>query len=98
MIVTDATLAVFEPVTVAVELEDVNVVSEAVEQCAGQAFGGEHAGPFIERQIAGDDDRAAFVTLAEGLEQQLCARRRERDIAQFVDDQELVAGELTLQA
>jgi hypothetical protein len=98
LIVTDATLAVFEPITVAIHLEDMNVVSEAIEQCAGQAFGGQHAGPFIEGQIAGDDDRTAFVALAEDLEQQLGAGRRERDVAQFIDDQKLVAGELTLQA
>jgi hypothetical protein len=79
-------LALFEPVTVAVHFEDVNVVGQAVEQCAGQAFGGEHAGPFIEGQIAGDDDRAALVTLAEGLEQQLGSGRRERDVAQFIRD------------
>jgi hypothetical protein len=98
LIVTDATLAVFEPITVAIHLEDMNVVSEAIEQCAGQAFTGQHAGPFIEGQIAGDDDRTAFVALAEDLEQQLGAGRRERDVAQFIDDQKLVAGELTLQA
>jgi hypothetical protein len=69
LICCDAAFAVFEPVTVTVHLEDVNVVSEAIEQRAGQAFGGEHTGPFIEGQIAGDDDRAAFVALAEGLEQ-----------------------------
>ncbi len=73
-------LALFEPVTVAIHLEDVDVVSEAIEQRAGQALGGEHTGPLIEGQIAGDDDRAAFVALAEDLEQQLGAGRRERDV------------------
>ena len=91
-------LAVFEPIAVAVHLEDVNVVGEAIEQRAGQALGGEHAGPLVEGQIAGDDDGAAFVALAEDLEQQLGAGRRERDVAQFIDDQKLVAGELSLQA
>ena len=62
-------LALFEPVTVAIHLEDVNVVGKAVEQCAGQAFRGKDTGPFIEGQIAGDNDRAALVALAEGLEQ-----------------------------
>ena len=62
-------LALFEPVTVAVHFEDMNVVGEAIEQCAGQEFGGKHSGPLIEGQIAGDDDRATFVALAEGLEQ-----------------------------
>ena len=36
--------------------------------------------------------------LAEHLEQQLGPGRRERHIAEFVDDQQLVAGELTLKA
>src|SRR5712692_2222631 len=98
LIVTDAALAVFESVTVAIHLEDVDVVGETIEQRAGQALGGEHTGPLIEGQIAGDDDRAAFVALAEALEQQLGAVRRERHVAQFIDDQKLVAGELTLEA
>ena len=34
LIVTDAALAVFEPEAVAIELEDVNVVSKAIEQRA----------------------------------------------------------------
>jgi hypothetical protein len=61
LIVTDAALAVFEPEAVAVELEDVNVVGKAIEQRAGQALGGEHAGPLVEGQVAGDGNRAAWV-------------------------------------
>jgi hypothetical protein len=67
--VSDSVLALSESVTVTVHLEDVNVMGEAVKQGSGQAFGGEHAGPFIEGQIAGDDDRSAFVALAEDLEE-----------------------------
>jgi len=47
-----------------------DVVCQAIEQRPGQAFGAEHAGPFVERQVAGDDGRAAFVAVAEDLEQQ----------------------------
>jgi hypothetical protein len=36
----------------------VNVVGEAIEQCAGQAFGGEHAGTFIE----GQSNSPLFIT------------------------------------
>ena len=75
MIVLDAALAVLEPEAVAVELEDVNVVGETIEQRTGEAFGGEHAGPLVEGQVAGDDNRAALVALAEDLEQQLGAGR-----------------------
>ena len=69
----DVALAVFKPEAVAVHLEDVNVVGEAIEQRASEALGGEHAGPLVEGEIAGDDNRAALVTLAEDLEQQLGA-------------------------
>ena len=48
-------LAVFEPVAIAVELEDMNVVSEAIEQRAGEPLGTEHAGPFVEGEVRGDD-------------------------------------------
>jgi transposase len=44
-------LALFEPVAVAVHLEDVDVMGQPVEERAGQALGGEHAGPLIERQV-----------------------------------------------
>ena len=54
-------LALFQPVAIAVHLQDVDMVGEPVEQCAGEPFGGEHAGPFIERQVAGDDGRTALI-------------------------------------
>ncbi len=81
MIVTDAALAVLEPEAVAIELEDVDVVGETIEQRAGEPLGGEHAGPLVEGQIAGDDNRAALVALAEDLEQQLGAGGGERNIS-----------------
>ncbi len=74
------------------------MMREPVEQRAGQPLGTEHRRPLVERQVAGDDRRATFVALAEDLEQQLGPRRRQRHIAKFVDDQQLVAGELTLKA
>jgi hypothetical protein len=64
-------LALPEPIALPVHLEDVDVVGEAIEEGAGQALGAEHTGPLVERQIAGDDDRAPLVALAEHLEQQL---------------------------
>ena len=43
--------ALLEAVAVAVHLEDVDVVGEPIEESAGQALGGEHAGPLVERQV-----------------------------------------------
>jgi hypothetical protein len=89
---------VSEPKAIVVHLEDMDVMREAVEERAGEPLGTEHGRPLIERQIARDQRAASLVALAEDLEQQLGPSRRERHIAEFVDDQELLAGELTLKA
>lgn len=74
------------------------MVREAIEQRAGQTFLAERDVPLVERQVRGDDGGAAFIALADQLEQQLGAGPGERDKAQFVNDQQLVAGKLLLQA
>jgi len=73
-------------------------VGQAVEQCAGQPFGAEGLGPLVEGQVAGDERCAALVALAEDLEEQLGAGLGERNKAEFVDDEELVGGKLSLEA
>src|ERR1035437_7534354 len=65
LIVTYAAFAVLEPEAVAVELEEGKVGGRAMDRRAGGALGGEHAGPLVEGQVAGDDNRAALVALAE---------------------------------
>jgi len=72
----DLTSAVVEAEAVTVHLEDMDVVGEAIEQRASKTLGAEHAGPLIEGQVAGDDDRTALIALAEDLEQQLGAGLR----------------------
>ena len=74
------------------------MVGQPVEQCAGEALGAEGLGPFIEGQIAGNQGRAALVTLRDQLEQQFGAGLGQRHKAQFVDDQQLVTGHLLLKA
>lgn len=44
-------LAFFEAIAVAVHLGDVNVMSKAIEQGAGEPLGAENLGPLVERQI-----------------------------------------------
>ncbi len=63
------------------------MVGEAVQQSPGQAFRAEYLRPLIERQVGGHQDRAPLVALAEDFEQQIGAGLRERDEAEFVDDQ-----------
>ena len=81
----------------AVHLQDMDMMGEAVEERAGKPFRAEDGGPFVEWQVAGDECGAAFIALAEDLEEQLRADRRERHIAQFVDDQKFDGIEMFLQ-
>ena len=74
-----------------------DAVGEAIEERTGEGLGAEHLGPFVERQVGGHRDGAAFVTLAEDLEQQLGANLGQRHEAEFTDDQELVGGEPPLE-
>ena len=54
------------------------------------------ARPVLERQVRGDDGGAALVALREHLEQKLGARRRQRHVAEFVDDEELYRLKIAL--
>ncbi len=78
-------------------LKDMNVMREAVEERAGEPLRAEYARPLVERQIARDQRAASLVALAEDLEQQLGPSRRKRHVAEFIDDQQPVASELTLE-
>ena len=54
-----------EAVALPVNLQDVNAVSEAVQQGPGQPLGAEDLGPLVEGQVGGDEDRPSLVALAE---------------------------------
>ena len=47
---------------------------QAVENGACEAFRAEDLGPCVERQVGGDDARAAFVALGDALEEQFDPR------------------------
>ena len=46
-----------EAVALPVHLKDVNAVSEAVQQGAGQSLRAEDLSPLVEGQVGGDEDR-----------------------------------------
>ena len=54
----------------------------------------EHAGPFTEGKIGGDDDGRALVEPADEMEQQLAAGLGERQVAEFVEDDEVHPGQM----
>jgi len=74
-----------------------DMVGEAIEKRTGEPFRTEHQGPFVEWQVAGHESGAAFVTLAEDLEEQFRTNRRERHVAQLIDDQQFDRVEMFLQ-
>ena len=63
----------FEPVTLAVHFQDMDMMSQPIEQRSGKTFGAEYLGPFVEGKIAGDQRGAPLVTLAKDLKQEFGA-------------------------
>ena len=68
-------------------------MGEPIEERGGHLRIAEDAGPFAKGQVGGDDDRSAFVELADQVEQQLAAGLGEREITQLIEDQEVQAGD-----
>src|SRR5829696_5682374 len=60
--------AVFEAVAGAVDVDHVAVVQQSVEDGGGEHVVAEHAAPFGEALVGGDDHGAAFVSTGDELE------------------------------
>ena len=63
-----------EAPTVVAGLDDVAVVGEPIEQRGRHLGIAEHARPFAEGKVGGDDDRGALVEPADEVEEELAAR------------------------
>ena len=74
------------------------VVGQAIENGACEAFRAEDLGPFIERQVGGDDDGAALVALRDDLEEKLGPGLAQWHKTQLINDQQVLADQLFLQA
>jgi hypothetical protein len=86
--------AALEAPAVVSGLDDVAVVGQAIEQCRCHLGVGEDARPFTEGKIGADDDRGSFVEPADEMEQELAAGLSEGQIAEFVEDDEVHAGQM----
>ena len=62
---------------------------EAIQQRRGHLGVAEHAGPFGEAQVGGDDHAGVLVQLGQQVEQQGAAGLAERQVAQFIEDDEI---------
>ena len=63
-------LALLEAEALSVHLQDMDMVSKAGPERAGQAFRSKDLGPLVEGQVGGDQSSAPLVALTEDLEQQ----------------------------
>ena len=77
-------VAAFESPAVVAGLDDVAVMGQPIEQCRGHLGVAEHAGPFSEGEIGGDDDGGALVEPADAMEQKLTAGLGKGQISEFV--------------
>ena len=62
-------LALLEAETLPVHLQDMDMVGQAVEEGPGEPFGAKDLGSLVEGKVGGSQDRAAFIALAEDLEE-----------------------------
>src|SRR3984957_19972912 len=88
-----AEVSVFEAVAVSFQGDDVGVVDEAVDHGGGDGVVAEDLAPAAERLVGRDDEAGSFVASGYQLEEQVGGLGFERDVADFVDDQQRVAGQ-----
>src|SRR5450755_2236632 len=70
-------------------VDDVRSVGEPVDDGLRESGVWEYLGPFSERQVGGDDQAGAFVSLGEDLEDELGGAVGQRQVAQLVADKKL---------
>jgi hypothetical protein len=69
------------------------MVGQPVQEGGSHFCVAEHVCPFAEAEVVGDDDAGALVEFTQQVEQQRAAGRAERQIAQFIEDNEVEAQE-----
>ena len=90
--------AVSEPPALVAGFYDIAVMREPVQQRSGHLGVAENAWPFAECEIGRHDHRGLLVEAADQVKQQLPTRLRERQITEFVEDEEVLAAEIIGQA
>ena len=77
-----------QAVTRSLDLNDDGVMEEAIEEGGGDNWVAEDLAPFGEAAIGGKDHGAALVAGIHELEEQIPAARDDRQVPDFVYDQE----------
>jgi len=83
---------------VAGEWDDVTVEGESVEESGGESFVAEDGLPCTKWEVGGEEEGDALGECGDGLEEEMCACFGERDVAEFVEDDEVGAEEFVEEA
>jgi len=76
--------AVPEPPALVAGVDDVRPMRQAVDNGFREPRVGEHFGPLTERQVGGDDQAPAFMSLGQDLEDELGGAVGQGEVAQLV--------------
>ena len=71
---------------------------QSIEQRRRHLGVAEHARPFAEGEIGGDDHRGALIQPADHMEEKLAAGRREGQIAEFIENDKVHSREIVRDA
>ena len=86
--------AVFEAPALVAGFEDFAMMGQAIEERRRHLGVAKYTGPIAKGQIGGDDDRGALVEPADQMKEPLAAGLSEGQIAEFVENNEVHAGEI----
>ena len=85
--------ALLEAEAVIAGLDDVAAVREPIEERRSHLRIPEHAAPLPEREVRGHDERDALIELADQVEEQRPAILGEGEIAELIEDDEVLVEE-----
>src|SRR6266436_6287198 len=80
-----AEVAVFKPVAVSFQGDDIGVVDEPIDHGGGDGVVAEDLAPASERLVAGHDEAGPLVAAGDQMEEQVGGLGLERDVADLVD-------------
>src|ERR671931_934836 len=87
----DVEAAFARAVALAFERDNGGVVAEPVDEGGGDHGVAEDLAPLLEAAVAADGDRASLVAAGDEREEEVGGLPLEREVADLVDDQEVVA-------
>jgi hypothetical protein len=85
----DPGLGIAQPVALALRLDDLAPMGQAIKGRPGEALRAQHLGPVIERQVGRDHQAGPLVGGGDDVEQQLGPDLGGRDVAQLVEHQQV---------